>query len=130
MGRVQRARKFFSRPRFRASFLGQSPDFRIDGLTVEDDNRGIPNQYQQLRRMGFMVVRSSNLRHPSMRAMAARRTCQPSRQPVGPSEVLVLSLLRDNRPCPVFRGVPISGAAIALEAAIRARRRWSAVASV
>jgi hypothetical protein len=79
-------------------FLGQNADFRIEGLTVEDDHRGYENQCGQLRRMGFIVVRSTNLRDPSMRAMAPPRSRQPIRRPLGPSEALVLSLLQDNGP--------------------------------
>lgn len=89
-----------------ASQLGQDSanDFRTPGLTVPNPVPGdqIERMYTALRRMGFFVSRSSNLRNPRTLAMRPTPGVPPSAQP---SEELIYRLLSDEGPFILFHHV-------------------------
>ena len=82
-----------------AEMLGQlADDFRTPGLTVPGEHATASEKWQALRRMGFVVTRSSNIRDPRMLGMAPPRPGTPVLRSSTPSEELVHWLLANHGP--------------------------------
>ena len=82
-----------------AEALGlRGPDFRTPGLTVRREANTEEEQSAWLRRLGFVLARSTQIRDPRTVSMAPSRSGHGVLRSSGPSEELIEWLLRTHGP--------------------------------